>query len=221
MSDAQTTPRSVIEAVAQAIEANASHLSELDAAGGDGDHGVSLVTAARAVLAALDAEMPADYGALLNRIATSIITAVGAAMGPLYGTALMRAGKTVAGQTNIDAPIVASMLEAAVEGIKTRGKAQVGDKTMLDALVPAAIAARSAADSGQDVAATLNAAADAAERGAQATRDMVARKGRASRLGDRTLGYQDAGATSTALILRTLALQIDSKGSQTSAEFAI
>jgi dihydroxyacetone kinase-like protein len=149
--------RRVIDAVAAAIEANSDKLCQLDAAGGDGDHGVSLTIGARAVQRALDEEMPATLGAALQKMGVTLVNAVGAAMGPIFGTALMRAGTAANAAGKLDGPAVASILQAAVNGVQTRGKAVAGEKTMLDALIPAADAAKSAADGGADAVATLRA----------------------------------------------------------------
>lgn len=201
--------RAVVDAVAAAIEANADALCALDAIGGDGDHGVSLTIGARAVQSALAAEMPATTGALLQKVGMTLVNAVGAAMGPIFGTAFMRAGTAANAASTLDGAAVAAILQAAVEGVQTRGKAVAGDKTMLDALIPAAEAARTAAAAGGDALAALSAACDAADDGARATGDMIASRGRAAKLGERTRGHQDAGATSTALILRTVLHQLD------------
>lgn len=199
----------VVEAVVVAVEANAEALSRLDAEGGDGDHGVSLTIGARAVQAALTQEMPATTGAALQKIGMTLVNAVGAAMGPIFGTAFMRAGSAANAAGTLDGPAVAAILSAAVEGVQVRGKAVAGDKTMLDALIPAAQAAKTAADAGADALGALRAACDAADAGAHSTSAMIAKRGRAAKLGERTRGHQDAGATSTALILRTILHAVD------------
>jgi dihydroxyacetone kinase-like protein len=204
--------RTVVDAVVVAVEANADALSALDAVGGDGDHGVSLTIGARAVAAALAEEVPATTGGVLQKIGMTLVNAVGAAMGPIFGTAFIRAGTAANAAGTLDGPAVAAILAAAVDGVQARGKAVAGDKTMLDALVPAASAARTAADSGADVVGVLRVACDAADAGARSTSDMIAKRGRAAKLGERTRGHQDAGATSTALILRTVLTQIDPAG---------
>ncbi len=142
-----------------------------------------------------------DVSALLQRVGMTLLNSVGGAMGPLFGVAFIRAGQAAAGWEIIDGNLVAAMLEAARDGVMARGKARSGDKTMVDALAPAAEAARQAADAGADGLAVLSAASDAATRGAVATREMLARMGRASRLGERSRGHQDAGATSVAVML--------------------
>jgi dihydroxyacetone kinase-like protein len=200
----------VVDAVLVAVEAHADELSALDAVGGDGDHGVSLTIGARAVQAALTAELPPTTGAALQKIGMTLVNAVGAAMGPIFGTAFIRAGAAAnAAAAPLDGAAVAAILKAAVEGVQVRGKAVAGEKTMLDALIPAAEAAGAAAVAGADARGTLRAASEAADAGARATSDMIAKRGRAAKLGERTRGHQDAGATSTALILRTVLREVD------------
>jgi dihydroxyacetone kinase phosphoprotein-dependent L subunit len=204
----------VVDAVVVAIEANADELSQLDAVGGDGDHGVSLTIGARAVRSALAAEPPASLGVAFSKIGMTLVNAVGAAMGPIFGTAFIRAGAAANANPALDGNAVAAILKAAVDGVQTRGKAVAGDKTMLDSLIPAADAAAAAAAGGADAVATLRAACAAADAGALSTSDMIAKRGRAAKLGERTRGHQDAGATSTALILRTVLHQLDGSAPQ-------
>jgi dihydroxyacetone kinase-like protein len=193
----------VLTAVCDRIEASKDYLCELDAALGDGDHGISMAKSFHAVRVKLGEVEGQELPAVLNAVGMTLIAEVGGAMGPLFGTAFIRAGKSVAGKTELTSADLAAMLAAAEAGIVQRGKAQPGDKTMLDAVHAAVVAAEAAAASGASLFDTLRAAADGAEQGAASTRDMVAKVGRASRLGERTLGCQDAGATSTAIILRT------------------
>jgi dihydroxyacetone kinase-like protein len=190
-----------LRAICQEIRANKDRLCALDAALGDGDHGISMAKAFGAVEAQLASASSEDVGLILHDVGMTLLSAVGGAMGPIFGTAFLRAGKVATGHTVVAPELIAEMLDAAENGVVARGKAKPGDKTMLDALHPAAQAARAVADAGGDVATTVRAAAEAAEAGARATRDMVARMGRASRLGERSLGHQDPGATSLALIL--------------------
>ena len=203
-SDA-TRAIAVLSAICDRIEQEQSYLCELDAALGDGDHGISMAKSFHAVRLKLAGLETGDLGAILNAVGMTLISEVGGAMGPLFGTAFLRAGKTVAGQAGVTPGDIARMLEAAEAGIVQRGKAKPGDKTMLDAIHPAVEAARVVAEAGSDLAGVLNAAADASAAGVEATKGMVARVGRASRLGERTLGHQDAGATSVAIILATAA----------------
>jgi dihydroxyacetone kinase-like protein len=199
----------ILARLAEAVEEHAGELSALDAALGDGDHGVSLTIGFRAVVQEVAESAPSDIGALLETTGFTLVNAVGGAMGPLYGTAFMRAGKVAGRRREIDGATLAAMIEAGREGIVARGKAATGDKTMLDAIAPAAAAARRAADAGGDAADVLRAASAAADQGARDTRDMLARKGRASKLGERTLGHQDAGAASAALMLRIALLALE------------
>jgi phosphoenolpyruvate---glycerone phosphotransferase subunit DhaL len=188
---------------AAAIEAEADHLTQLDSAIGDGDHGVNMTRGMRAVNAALaDAEDPAP-GKRLILAGKTLVSTVGGASGPLWGTALRRAGRTL-GDGALDGPALVTALDAALAGIQELGAAEPGDKTMVDALGPAVAKLRERLGAGDALPDALAAAADAAEEGARATTPMQARKGRASYLGERSVGHQDPGATSTALIVRAL-----------------
>ena len=200
----------VLESIGTMLAAQADTLSALDAAMGDGDHGVSMVIAYRAVHEALTARPVEDPAAFLRAVAAALLNSVGAAMGPLFSAAFDRAGRVLAAHPALDAAVVATMLEAARDGVIARGKGAVGEKTMIDALAPAAQAARSAADAGLTARQSLSAAAEAAMAGAQSTKQMIALRGRASRLGERTLGCQDPGATSVALILQTISSTLSS-----------
>jgi dihydroxyacetone kinase-like protein len=188
---------------AAAIEAEADHLTQLDSAIGDGDHGINMTRGMRAVLAALaDADEPAA-GKRLILAGKTLVSTVGGASGPLWGSALRRAGRAV-GDGDLDGPALAGALEAALGAVQELGAAEPGDKTMVDALGPAVAALRERLDADDALADALAAAADAADEGARATTPMQARKGRASYLGERSVGHQDPGATSTALIIRAL-----------------
>lgn len=192
------------EEAQRVVAENRIELMELDRAIGDGDHGDNLDRGFTAVTSKLADAAPDTPSAALKLIATTLMSTVGGAAGPLYGTAFLRAA-TSAGEDRIDAAGVAGLLTAAVEGVVARGKASPGDKTMVDALGPAAEAARAAAENGATPQAVLVAAAEAAEEGARATKPMVAKKGRASYLGERSAGHVDPGAQSSALILRAAA----------------
>lgn len=189
----------------EVIAENRIHLIELDRAIGDGDHGDNLDRGFTAVASAIDA-LDDDAGAdtLLRTIATTLLSTVGGASGPLFGTAFLRAS-TAAGSEALDSRSLAAVLTAAHEGVAARGKAEVGEKTMIDALAPAAAAARQAAEAGVPPVEVLRAAAGAAETGAEATEPLEASKGRASFLGPRSVGHRDPGAESSALILRAAA----------------
>lgn len=190
----------------QVVVEHREELIELDRQIGDGDHGENLSRGFTAVAAKLDGltEPPGDVGAVLKLVATTLMSTVGGAAGPLYGTAYLRAAK-VTDLPDLDSAAVVAMLEAGLEGIVVRGKATTGEKTMVDAWSPAVDAAVAAADAGASPAAVLAAAAEAARAGAVATIPLVATKGRASYLGERSAGHQDPGATSTALILAAAA----------------
>ena len=198
---------------AQVVVEHREELIELDRQIGDGDHGENLTRGFTAVVAKLDAlpEAPTEVGAVLKLVATTLMSTVGGAAGPLYGTAYLRAAK-VTGLPELDSGAVVAMLEAGLEGIVVRGKATTGEKTMVDAWSPAVEAAVAAADAGGSPAAVLAAAAEAARAGAEATIPLVATKGRASYLGERSAGHQDPGATSTALILDAAAATAEALG---------
>jgi dihydroxyacetone kinase-like protein len=191
-----------IRAIAATVEEHHVELTRLDRDIGDGDHGENLNRGFRAVVLKLDAAVPATPGAVLKLVATTLISTVGGAAGPLYGTAFLRAATAVGPADCLDAELVAQALGAARDGVVARGKAEVGDKTMVDALTPAVEAAVAA---GNSVPALLRAAANAADAGVTATIPLIAHKGRASYLGERSAGHPDPGATSTALMLRALA----------------
>ncbi|UNX55878.1 dihydroxyacetone kinase subunit L [Georgenia sp. TF02-10] len=188
---------------AKVIAENRIELIELDRAIGDGDHGENLDRGFTAVTAKLDGASPATPGEVLKTVATTLMSSVGGAAGPLYGTAFLRGSKVADG--DLDGAAVAALLEAGLTGIKARGKAEPGEKTMVDAWSRAAEAARAAADGGADPATVLRAAAEAAVAGSDATVDMVATKGRASYLGERSAGHRDPGAQSSALLLQAAA----------------
>jgi dihydroxyacetone kinase-like protein len=212
-----------LRTAAERIHDQAPRLTELDQAIGDGDHGINMDRGFKAVVAALDARKaapaapadPADPAVtehaataeLLRVVGRTLISTVGGASGPLYGTAFLRASGAVAGlpEPATGAAAIVAALDAAVTGIGSLGKSTTGEKTMLDALVPAASAARAALDGGGDARTVVAAARDAAQTGAEATIPLLATKGRASYLGERSIGHQDPGATSAALLLATLA----------------
>ena len=191
---------------ADVISENRTELITLDREIGDGDHGENMERGFQAVKGRLDGiDADATPGDVLKLVATTLISTVGGASGPLYGTAFLKASGAVSGATEIDGAAIVALLIAARDGIVLRGKAEPGDKTMIDAWTPAVDAARAALDAGSPEVAILEAAADAAASGAEATEPLVARKGRASYLGERAIGHRDPGAQSTALILRAAA----------------
>src|SRR4051812_11755941 len=180
-------------------------LTELDAAVGDGDFGISLDRGFTAVHAELSAKPPADLHSVLQNTASVLIRTMGGTSGPLLGTFFLRAGVACAGKSELAPADVVALFQAGVDGIQQRGKASLGDKTMLDALIPAVDAMRVALDAGNNLAEILERGAAAAEAGMRATTSMQARKGRASYLGDRSIGHQDAGATASHLLLKAAA----------------
>lgn len=182
-----------------------SELSGLDRAIGDGDHGENLDRGFRAVIAKLDDATPETPGAVLKLVATTLISTVGGASGPLLGTAYLKGAQAAGDAPELDAAAVVALLSAARDGVVARGKAEPGDKTMVDAWDPAVAAAQQALEAGADATAVLHAAADAAASGAEATDPLVARKGRASYLGERAIGHRDPGAQSSAYQLRAAA----------------
>lgn len=193
-----------IELAAADVSEQRDYLVDLDRAIGDGDHGENMDRGFKAALEALGQAEPASVAEVLKTVAKTLMSTVGGAAGPLYGTAFLRASKA-AGDGELDAAGVAAIIEGALGGIQARGKATTGEKTMVDAWTPALDAARAAAESGADAVATLQAAATAAEAGAAATEPLRATKGRASYLGERSIGHLDPGAVSTSLILRAAA----------------
>ena len=194
--------------ISDAIEDAKDQLSALDGAVGDGDHGVTMSIGFQAVKAELsrrnvDAMAPAD---LMNTAAIAFLNSVGASTGPLYATGLRRAAQALAGESDMTPAAQAAMLKGLADGVRERGKGQRGDKTMLDALIPAAEAAASAVRQAASVEEMWQEIMTAAEAGAASTRSMVASKGRAARLGERALGHVDPGAASAVTILEAMAL---------------
>jgi len=196
--------RAWIAEIAAVVETQRDHLTQLDAAIGDADHGINLARGFDAVEAALAQAATPTPGSVLVLTGSTLISKVGGASGPLYGTAFRQAGKTLGDVPEVDLGALAGALEAALSGVQRLGAAREGEKTMVDALAPAASALSKAVAEGASPADALAALADAADAGAQATISMHALKGRASYLGPRSVGHEDPGAASTALILRAL-----------------
>jgi dihydroxyacetone kinase-like protein len=194
-----------VRRTAAVVAEQKSALSGLDRAIGDGDHGENLDRGFRAVIAKLDDATPETPGAVLKLVATTLISTVGGASGPLLGTAYLKGAQAAGDAQALDAAAVVAMLTAARDGVAARGKAEQGDKTMVDAWTPAVDAAQHALDTGADATGVLEAAADAAAAGAEATEPLVAHKGRASYLGERAVGHRDPGAQSSAYQLRAAA----------------
>ncbi len=203
--------RSWLQKSADVLTRNRAYLTELDGPIGDSDHGNNMDRGYKAILEKLSkrdgtAETePEDVGALLKTVAMTLISKVGGAAGPLYGTFFLDGSKPLKDKTEISAEDLAQFLDDGVAGVRKRGHSDVGMKTMLDALVPAAQTFRAAIGQGSDMAAALAQAAEAAKGGMEATIPMLAQRGRASYLGERSIGHQDPGATSSYLILQALA----------------
>lgn len=196
--------RAWIVTAAGVIDEQRDHLTQLDAAIGDADHGINMARGFRAVLAALEPDLPATPGGVLVLTGSTLISKVGGASGPLYGTWFRRAGKALGDASEVDLPALAGALEAALAGVQKLGAAREGDKTMVDALAPATAAFSKAAAEGVPRAAALSALVTAAQAGADATVSMQALKGRASYLGPRSVGHEDPGAASSVLLLTAL-----------------
>ena len=195
----------ILKNIIAAIEENAQFLTDLDAAIGDNDHGINMARGFKKV----DADLPGlegkDIGAILKKVGMDLVSTVGGSSGPLYGTAFMKAGAKAAGKNEISLDDFIVMMDEAIGGVQLRGKAVKGEKTMLDAMIPAQEAMKAAAAGGADAAAVLQAGVKAAEEGVEYTKTIIATKGRASYLGERSIGHQDPGATSFTVILQAIA----------------
>jgi dihydroxyacetone kinase-like protein len=194
-----------MQASAAVIDENAAALTRLDAAIGDGDHGTNMNRGFKAALQRLDGLDAADFGSVFKAVGMALISKVGGASGPLYGSFYLAVGKGLGDAEAAEDGALAAALRAGYDGVVARGKAQLEDKTMLDALHPALEALEAALAGGRDLGQALDQAERAAEAGMRATIPLVARKGRASYLGERSRDHQDPGATSTHLLVKTLA----------------
>ena len=194
-----------LNALQKVFAENRQQLTDLDSAVGDGDFGISLDRGFTAVQAELTANPPADIRAVFQNVATVLIKTMGGSSGPLLGTFFLRAGTASAGKSELAPADVVALLQAGVEGMQQRGKAALGDKTMMDAWLPAVDAMRGALEAGAGLTEVLQRGTAAAEAGAEATKSMSARKGRASYLGDRSVGHPDPGATAAHLMLKAAA----------------
>lgn len=194
-----------VRLLAERLHAAKEYLTELDSAIGDADHGINMDRGFTAVMAKLPALPVGDIGGLLKGVGMTLVSTVGGASGPLYGTFFLQLGGGTAGKADIELGDFATAMEAGIAGIQRLGKAEPGDKTMLEALLPARDALRGGLDRGDAPADALAAAVAAAEQGMLATIPLVARKGRASYLGERSAGHQDPGATSSHLLLKAAA----------------
>lgn len=194
-----------LEALQRVYAENKEYLTELDSAIGDADHGINMNRGFTAVKAELEKTTPTDIPTTLKTVAMTLIKTVGGASGPLYGTFFLRASTACAGKTELEAADAVAMFEAGLEGILHRGKAEVGDKTMVDAWTPALAVMKRAVERGDNLVEVLQKGVAAAETGMKDTIPIQAKKGRASYLGERSIGHQDPGATSTYLMLKTAA----------------
>ncbi|MDU6262926.1 MAG: dihydroxyacetone kinase subunit DhaL [Anaerocolumna aminovalerica] len=199
----------IINKIADRIEENKLYLTELDAVIGDGDHGLNMSKGFHAVKEKLKEDAGNNIGDILKKTGMTLVSNVGGASGPLYGTAFMKAGLEAGSKEEIDVIDFEKMLTAALDGIKMRGKAVLEDKTMVDAIEPALYALSKAIQLGLSSKEALKEAVDAAYKGVEHTKAIIARKGRASYLAERSIGHQDAGATSSALIFKTIYEEIN------------
>jgi phosphoenolpyruvate---glycerone phosphotransferase subunit DhaL len=204
VSDSFDQVNLVVRTIAQTAVDNEKYFGDLDAVVGDGDFGYSMARGFEQVLAGFDDFDRSDIGTFLKKVAVTITGRIGGTSGPIWGTAFLRAGAVAAGKMALEPADVVAMLRAAVEGIKQRGQAELGDKTLLDALVPATDALERELDAGNGSTAAIQAASVAARTAAEATKDMVARRGRAAYTGERSRGSVDAGATAVAVMLERI-----------------
>ncbi|MGF7430804.1 dihydroxyacetone kinase subunit DhaL [Thermoanaerobacterium thermosaccharolyticum] len=199
----------IISNIAEVIEENKQYLTDLDAAIGDADHGINLDRGFKAVKEKIPQFLDKDIGTLLKGVGMTLVSTVGGASGPLYGTFFMRMGSIASGKKAIDDKDIVAMFEAGLSGIKERGKAQAGDKTMIDAMEPALNELKKSLKDGLKLNEALSIAVNASYSGVEMTKKIAARRGRASYLGDRSIGHQDPGATSSYFMLKTAAEYMD------------
>ena len=204
MSTTITDVLTCLRNMADVIHENKEHLTDLDAAIGDGDHGINMDRGFQAILKKLPSVKDKDAGTILKTAGMALVSSVGGAGGPLYGTAFMQAGMAVAGKYELEAEDLLAILDAALKGVVMRGRANLDDKTMVDAITPAVAAMRESLGNGAGTTEALERATAAAEKGMKDTIPMLAKKGRASYLGERSIGHQDPGATSSYLLIRTM-----------------
>ena len=200
--------KAVVLAMIDVIQQNAAYLSEIDGAIGDGDHGINMGKGFTRAGQHIEKQGEVDLSSALDILGNTLVTEIGGAMGPLYGSMFMDMAEQAQGREDIDAATFGLMLEAALNAVRGLGDAKVGDKTLMDTLVPAQDAFKTAIAGGATFSAALDAMIDSAETGWQSTRGLVARIGRASRLGERSRGHLDAGATSCYLILQVMGIQM-------------
>lgn len=196
----------VLLAMSGRIEEEKDYLTDLDNATGDGDHGINMARGFRAVAdKAPELSGMQDVGAVLKAVGMTLVSVVGGSAGPLYGTAFMKAGMEMSGKTGMDMKDFLACMKAAVDGVMMRGRAVRGEKTMLDSMIPSYEAMRDAFDSGNPVGSCFAAGLQAAREGVEYTKSIIATKGRASYIGERSLGHKDPGAVSFTLLLETIA----------------
>lgn len=195
----------ILDDIVKIVEDNRQYLTELDAAIGDADHGINLDRGFKAVRDKMPQFSDKDIGTILKNVGMVLVSTVGGASGPLYGTFFMRMGNVVSGKNALDENDIVAMFEAGLSGIKERGKAQAGDKTMIDAMEPALNELKKSLEDGLKFNEALSIAVNASYNGVEMTKKIAARRGRASYLGDRSIGHQDPGATSAYLMIKTAA----------------
>ena len=203
---------------AAVIEQNKDYLTELDSAIGDADHGINMERGFKKVMSQLPGVADKDIGSILKTVSMTLISSVGGASGPLYGTLFLRSGTAVAGKQELTDEDMVGLLQAGLDGVRERGKAQPGDKTMLDVLSPAVRAFQQAVVGGKGTLQAMQQSVAAAEQGMKDTTPMLAKKGRASYLGERSIGHQDPGATSSYLMLKSLLAILESSSDEATAE---
>ncbi len=195
----------ILEGIASTIKENKELLTDLDRAIGDGDHGLNMNKGFKSVIEKLEGVKDKDCGFILRTTAMALISSVGGASGPLYGTAFLNASKVVNGKMELSPEDIVAMFDESIKGIVMRGKAKKGEKTMLDALIPAQEELVKALDAGNSLSESFDRATKTAYEGVEYTKTIKATKGRASYLGERSIGHQDPGATSSYLMLKTIA----------------
>ncbi|MCQ2492594.1 MAG: dihydroxyacetone kinase subunit L [Lachnospiraceae bacterium] len=198
----------VILAISAKIDEEKQFLTQLDNVIGDGDHGINMARGFKAFETKIPAVEGKDIGTILKTVGMTLVSTVGGSAGPLYGTAFMKAGMANAGKEEIDLAGFVETLGVAIEGVKMRGKATKGEKTMLDAMIPAYDAMKAAVESGMDAKTTLDIGVGAALEGVEYTKTIIATKGRASYVGERSIGHQDPGATSFTNMLEVIAASV-------------
>lgn len=201
-----------LQAFAAVIEQNKDYLTELDSAIGDADHGINMDRGFKKVMSQLPGVADKDIGSILKTVSITLISSIGGASGPLYGTLFLRASTAVAGKQELSEEDMVALLQAGLDGVIQRGKAQLGDKTMIDVLSPAVATFQQAVGEGKSMLEAMQQAVAAAEQGMKDTVPMLAKKGRASYLGERSVGHQDPGATSSYLMLNSLLAILENSG---------